>query len=156
MGLDPLDPGTPGSSCPEPKADAQPLSHPGVPSLNFLKEFSSLLCPLPHLLMPYLIAIMLLLHHFMETALVKVRGDPLIAKPRVVCLYFTCGAFNAISQLPLLTLPPGHQSLLLLHPFPFHSISRAPSFNLSWHTAILEASPVSILSTLMVSTIIYY
>ena len=25
-----LDPGTPGS-CPEPKADAQPLSHPGVP-----------------------------------------------------------------------------------------------------------------------------
>ena len=25
-----LDPGTPGS-CPEPKADAQPLSHPGLP-----------------------------------------------------------------------------------------------------------------------------
>ena len=29
-----LDPGTPGS-CSEPKADAQPLSHPGVPSDEF-------------------------------------------------------------------------------------------------------------------------
>ena len=29
-----LDPGTPGS-CPEPKADTQPLSHPGVPDLPF-------------------------------------------------------------------------------------------------------------------------
>ena len=28
-----LDPGTPGS-CPEPKADAQPLSHPGIPLLG--------------------------------------------------------------------------------------------------------------------------
>ena len=27
-----LDPGTPGS-CPEPKADTQPLSHPGIPIL---------------------------------------------------------------------------------------------------------------------------
>ena len=27
-----LDPGTPGS-CPGPKADAQPLSHPGVPAI---------------------------------------------------------------------------------------------------------------------------
>ena len=31
-----LDPGTPGS-CPEPKADAQPLSHPGVPINHFFK-----------------------------------------------------------------------------------------------------------------------
>ena len=30
-----LDPGTPGSH-PEPKADAQPLSHPGVPCTVFL------------------------------------------------------------------------------------------------------------------------
>ena len=30
-----LDPGTPGSH-PEPKADAQPLSHPGVPGLYLL------------------------------------------------------------------------------------------------------------------------
>ena len=30
-----LNPKTPGS-CPEPKADAQPLSHLGVPSLEFL------------------------------------------------------------------------------------------------------------------------
>ena len=30
-----LDPGTPGS-CPEPKADAQPLSHPGVPEFFVL------------------------------------------------------------------------------------------------------------------------
>ena len=30
-----LDPGTPGS-CPGPKADAQPLSHPGVPWTGFL------------------------------------------------------------------------------------------------------------------------
>ena len=29
-----LDPGTPGSCC-EPKADAQPLSHPDIPKLNF-------------------------------------------------------------------------------------------------------------------------
>ena len=28
-----LDPRTPGS-CPEPKADAQPLSHPGIPHLK--------------------------------------------------------------------------------------------------------------------------
>ena len=39
-----LDPGTP-RSCPEPKADAQPLSHPGVPEasdferLNGVPEF---------------------------------------------------------------------------------------------------------------------
>ena len=38
-----LDPGTPGSR-PEPKADAQPLSHPGVPSFEckwgfFFKDF---------------------------------------------------------------------------------------------------------------------
>ena len=32
-----LDPGTPGS-CPEPKADAQPLSHPGCPVIIFLKK----------------------------------------------------------------------------------------------------------------------
>ena len=31
-----LDPGTLGS-CPEPKADAQPLSHPGVPIFTFHK-----------------------------------------------------------------------------------------------------------------------
>ena len=30
-----LDPRTPGS-CSEPKADAQPLSHPGVPRVGFL------------------------------------------------------------------------------------------------------------------------
>ena len=30
-----LDPRTPGS-CPEPKADAQPLSHPGAPKMSFL------------------------------------------------------------------------------------------------------------------------
>ena len=30
-----LDPGTT-RSCPEPKADAQPLSHPGVPAVMFL------------------------------------------------------------------------------------------------------------------------
>ena len=30
-----LDPGTPGS-CPGPKADAEPLSHPGVPIILFL------------------------------------------------------------------------------------------------------------------------
>ena len=30
-----LDPRTPGS-CPEPKADAQPLSHPGIPCGSFL------------------------------------------------------------------------------------------------------------------------
>ena len=29
-----LDPGTPGS-CPEPKADAQPLSHPGAPLIGY-------------------------------------------------------------------------------------------------------------------------
>ena len=34
-----LDPGTPGSR-PEPKAHAQPLSHPGVPHLKFLFFFS--------------------------------------------------------------------------------------------------------------------
>ena len=33
-----LDPGTPGS-CPEPKADAQSLSHPGIPK-NILFKFS--------------------------------------------------------------------------------------------------------------------
>ena len=33
-----LDPGTPGSH-PEPKADAQPLSHPGVPEHTVLKKF---------------------------------------------------------------------------------------------------------------------
>ena len=32
-----LDPGTPGS-CPGPKADAQPLGHPSVPSLGYLKK----------------------------------------------------------------------------------------------------------------------
>ena len=32
MGLDPRTPG----SCPEPKADPQPLSHPGLPRLIFL------------------------------------------------------------------------------------------------------------------------
>ena len=31
-----LDPRTPGS-CPELKADAQPLSHPGIPTLTLLK-----------------------------------------------------------------------------------------------------------------------
>ena len=30
-----LDPGTLGS-CPEPKADTQPLSHPGIPCSNFI------------------------------------------------------------------------------------------------------------------------
>ena len=34
-----LDPGTPGSQ-PEPEADAQPLSHPGVPRLVFHKLLS--------------------------------------------------------------------------------------------------------------------
>ena len=34
-----LDPRTPGS-CPEPKADAQPLSHPGVSELYFIIFFS--------------------------------------------------------------------------------------------------------------------
>ena len=29
-----LNPGTPGS-CPEPKTDVQPLSHPGTPNLSF-------------------------------------------------------------------------------------------------------------------------
>ena len=29
-----LNPGSPGS-CPEPKADTQPLSHPGIPNLLF-------------------------------------------------------------------------------------------------------------------------
>ena len=33
-----LDSGTPGS-CPEPKADAQPLSHPGVPTASFRTLF---------------------------------------------------------------------------------------------------------------------
>ena len=33
-----LDPRTPGSG-PEPKADAQPLSHPGVPNDYFFKLF---------------------------------------------------------------------------------------------------------------------
>ena len=33
-----LDPGTPGSR-PEPKGDAQPLSHPGVPLFLFLKLY---------------------------------------------------------------------------------------------------------------------
>ena len=33
-----LDPGTPGSR-PEPKADAQPLSHPGVPADTYLYLF---------------------------------------------------------------------------------------------------------------------
>ena len=33
-----FDPGTPGS-CPEPKTDAQPLSHPGVPCASFKKKF---------------------------------------------------------------------------------------------------------------------
>ena len=32
-----LDPGTPGS-CPGPKADAQPLSHPGVPDINSIND----------------------------------------------------------------------------------------------------------------------
>ena len=35
-----LDPGTPGS-CPEPKADAQPLRHPGVPPFYYFNS-----CPL--------------------------------------------------------------------------------------------------------------
>ena len=34
-----LDPRTPGSH-PEPKADAQPLSHPGVPNILFLKPMA--------------------------------------------------------------------------------------------------------------------
>ena len=33
-----LDPRTPGS-CPEPKAGAQLLSHPGIPQINFFKKF---------------------------------------------------------------------------------------------------------------------
>ena len=33
-----FDPGTPGSR-PEPKADAQPLSHPGIPALRFYFYF---------------------------------------------------------------------------------------------------------------------
>ena len=40
-----LNPGTPGS-CPEPKADTQPLSHPGVPVREFkviiIKELNGL------------------------------------------------------------------------------------------------------------------
>ena len=35
VGLDPRSPG----SCPEPKADAQPLSHPGAPGGLFQEEF---------------------------------------------------------------------------------------------------------------------
>ena len=38
-----LDPGTPGS-CPEPKADTQLLSHPGVPSLEKFKHHIVPLC----------------------------------------------------------------------------------------------------------------
>ena len=34
-----LDPRTPGSQ-PEPEADAQPLSHPGIPIFHFLKQIS--------------------------------------------------------------------------------------------------------------------
>ena len=37
-----LDPGTPGSH-PVPKADAQPLNHPGVPSRRFLPSFYTVL-----------------------------------------------------------------------------------------------------------------
>ena len=37
-----LDPGTPGSH-PEQKADAQPLSHPGVPVLTFKKKKKKIL-----------------------------------------------------------------------------------------------------------------
>ena len=37
-----LDPGTPGS-CPEPKAEAQPLSHPVVPELLILRRLEKLL-----------------------------------------------------------------------------------------------------------------
>ena len=33
-----LDPETPGS-CPEPNADTQPLSHPGIPELNSLLQY---------------------------------------------------------------------------------------------------------------------
>ena len=35
-----LDPGTPGS-CPEPKADAQPPSHPHVPKYFFLSKIKT-------------------------------------------------------------------------------------------------------------------
>ena len=43
MGIEPdvdLDPRTPGSR-PEPKADAQPLSHPGIPKPSFLISSST-------------------------------------------------------------------------------------------------------------------
>ena len=48
-----LDPRTPGS-CPELKADTQPLSHPGIPRITFVPKFYSLifldpLLPLPSL-----------------------------------------------------------------------------------------------------------
>ena len=33
-----LDPGTPGS-LPEPKADSQPLSHPGIPNIMISKKY---------------------------------------------------------------------------------------------------------------------
>ena len=39
-----LDPGTPGSH-PEPKAEAQPLSHPGIPLTPFLRSASWLHSP---------------------------------------------------------------------------------------------------------------
>ena len=42
-----LDPSTLGS-CPEPKADAQPLSHPGVPPSGFLLDFPTLMFFLLH------------------------------------------------------------------------------------------------------------
>ena len=35
-------------SCPEPKADAQPLSHPGVPPSGFLLDFPTLMFFLLH------------------------------------------------------------------------------------------------------------
>ena len=42
-----LDPGTPGSQ-PEPKADAQPMKHPGVPSQKFTLKNLSHVPPQPH------------------------------------------------------------------------------------------------------------
>ena len=53
-----LDPGTPGS-CPEPKEDAQPLSHPGGPHLTLIYTASTSLFPRdsPGLLLPSCISI---------------------------------------------------------------------------------------------------
>ena len=49
-----LDPRTPGSG-PEPKADAQPLSHPGIPRSMFKSPFYDLLATLLFLVLLFLL-----------------------------------------------------------------------------------------------------